>query len=523
MKHIIFMSLLLVLIYGCKKDTVVNNNTTTNINFTIPADSIIVNPSGSSPLTALIKFKSPISGHTVITVKGKHGSASDITQTFTDNSTYHVIPILGLYPSYKNTVKISVVNSKETANDSLSITTGALPANTPDYINIDAADRSAMEPGLNLVSSFSGYPTPPVTPYMLDSFGDIRWYLDYTSNPILNQLFYDCGINRLQNGNFRFADTYTNKIYEVDFFGNIINTWGLGGYLFHHDIYEKPNGNFLVTVTKPGSTHPDGVSTIEDYIIEIDRSSGAILNTWDLKQSLNEYRQVLSTDPTDWIHTNGLVYDSTDNTIIVSGRVQGVFKLTYSNQVKWVLGPHRGWGPNNVGQDLSKLLLTPLDSTGAAITDTSVLNGWTNSPSFEWNWYQHSPQLIPNGDLMVFDNGATRNYNPNAAVHYSRAVEYRINETNMTVQQIWEYGKENGSSTFSQIVSSVKYLPQTKHILFSPGYQVPNSTGLGGKIVEIDYATKKVVFQASVSSANGWGWHRVQRMPIYPNANPYGK
>jgi arylsulfate sulfotransferase len=261
------------------------------------------------------------------------------------------------------------------------------------------------------------------------------------------------------------------------------------------------------------------VATDEDYIIEIDRATGNILNTWDLKQSLNEYRQTLNNDLTDWVHTNGIVYDATDNTIIISGRVQGVFKLTHDNHVKWVLGPHRGWGPNHMGQDLNQLLLTPLDSKGVAITDTSVLNGWTNSPDFEWNWYQHSPQLIPNGDLMVFDNGATRNFNPNES-NYSRAVEYKIDESNMTVQQIWEYGKERGVETFSQIVSSVKYLPDN-HVLFSPGFSVPNSTGYGGKIVEVDYATKNVVFQMSVSSANTWGWHRVQRMPIYSNGDPY--
>jgi hypothetical protein len=39
--------------------------------------------------------------------------------------------------------------------------------------------------------------------------------------------------------------------------------------------------------------------------------------------------------------------------------------------------------------------------------------------------------------------------------------------------------------------------------------------------VEVDYATQQVVFQMSISSANGWGFHRVFRMPLYPNGNPY--
>jgi arylsulfate sulfotransferase len=232
------------------------------------------------------------------------------------------------------------------------------------------------------VSGFSGYPTPPSTPYMMDSFGDIRWILDYSTQPTLKTLFYDCGIARLQDGNYFFGDIGSKTIWEVDIFGKIIHSWYLGGYLFHHNVTEMPNGNFLVTVTNPSSTHTNGTPTIEDYVIEIDRSSGAILDTWDLKESLNEYRQTLGTDPSDWIHENGVIYDSSDNTIILSGRVQGVVKLTMDNQVKWILGPHRGWGTNRRGQQLDQYLLTPLDAEGNAITDTMVTNGYTNSPDF---------------------------------------------------------------------------------------------------------------------------------------------
>jgi len=523
MKKII-PALLLLSLCGCHKDKNIlinNNNTHTTTVFTISADSVMLNPSGNAPLTALVKFKSSVTGFTEIVVKGKNGPASDVKQIFTDNGINHSVPILGLYADYTNTVNIYTIDSKQDSlKATVKITTAALPPNVPNYIHVDIADLAHMEPGFNLVSSFSGFPAPPQVPFMVDSYGDIRWILDFRNNPALNQLFYDCGINRLQDGNFRFVDQYTEKIYEVDVMGKIVNTWGLGGYTFHHDLYEKPNGNFLVTVTKPGSTHANGVPTIEDYIIEIDRKSGNILATWDLKQSLNDYRRTLNSDPTDWIHTNGIIYDTTDNTLIVSGRVQGVFKLTYDNHVKWVLGPHRGWGLNQLGQDLNQLLLTPLDLKGNAITDTSVVNGWTNSADFEWNWYQHSPQLIPNGDLMIFDNGDIRNYDPKLP-QYSRAVEYKIDENKMTVQQIWSYGKARGTETFSRVVSSVKYLQEKSHVLFSPGYQVPNATGLGGKIVEVDYATQNVVFQLSISSANGWGFHRVQRMQLYPNANSY--
>lgn len=523
MKKYFTAVILIAFLFACHKDkNPGNNNTNTGNDFTIPADSVQLNPYGNAPLSALLKFTTSIAGHTKIVVKGKNGAASDISQEFTDNGKSHAIPVLGLYPNYKNMVQVYVIGSNnDTIKSTVNISTGPLPASTPNLIHTDVMDLANMVSGVNLVSSFSGYPdTPPLIPYIVDSYGDIRWYLNYTNHPALGGLFYDCGISRLQNGNYYFSDQPSGHIYEVDVLGRIINTWALGGYTFHHNVTEEPNGNFLITATKPGSTHTDGSPTIEDYVLEINRTTGNIMNTWDLKESLDEYRTTLNADPQDWIHTNAVIYDASDNTIIISGRVQGVFKLTYDNHIKWILGPHTGWGKNRRGEDLNQFLLTPLDASGNAITDANVISGNANTTDFEWNWYQHSPIIIPNGDLMMFDNGSIRNFNTSLPT-YSRAVEYKIDPVKMTVQQVWEYGKERGQETFSTIVSSVKYLADKNHVLFSPGYQVPNSTGNGGKIVEVDYATKKVVFQMSVSSANGWGWHRVQRLDLYPNGNPY--
>ncbi len=514
----------MVSFFACKKDKPLEkyNNYTITSTFSIPADSISLNPSGNAPLSALVHFTTNVSGHTEIIVKGKNGAASDIVQKFTDNGTHHAIPLVGLYPFYYNTIEIYVVyNDHSCIKAEVHIQTENLPANTPNYIKTDVLDLAHMESGVNLVSGFSGFPTPPQTAYITDSWGEIRWCLDFSKHPQLNKLFFDCGISRLENGNYYFADQASDKIYEVDILGKIIKTWDLGGYIFHHNVTEKPNGNFLISVSLPGSTHTDNTPTVEDFIIEIDRNSSAIVNTWDLRQSLDEYRMALGQDTKDWVHVNAVIYDPSDNTIIVSGRVQGIIKLTNDNHVKWILGPHLGWGRNRRGEDLNQYLLTPLDKNGTPIQDPSVINGNTDHSDFEWNWDQHSPVIMPNGNLIMFDNGSARNFNAGAPIHYSRAVEYKINASTMTVQQVWDYGKERAAETYSLIVSSVKYLPKTNHILFSPGYQVPNLVGLGGKMVEIDYATKQVIFQQSVSSANGFAWHRVQRLEMYPNGNPY--
>lgn len=483
----------------------------------ISQDNIILNPTGFAPLSAVVNYSYPLAGKTKIIVFGKNGENSNIEHAFNDYGSSHSVPVTGLYADYNNTIEILLTNDRgdSIAKSVINIQTGALPVNMPLSVTVDAAQYHNMEPGLNLISYFNISGNTDI-PYMMDNYGDIRWLLDYTTNPDLNALSYDDGIARLRNGNFYFGNITTNKIYEVDILGRIINRWGLSGYIFHHEVQELPDGDFLLSVTHPASTHTNGSPSVEDYVIEIDRKTGSIVNTWDMKESLDENRNALTENHRDWMHINAVFFDSTDHTIIVSGRTQGVVKLSYDNKIKWILGPHKGWGKNRRGEDLNKFLLTPLDAKDVQITDTLVTKGYTNHPDFEWNWYQHSPIRIPNGNLMLFDNGTIRNYNVTGSNVYSRAVEYEIDPVKMTVRQIWEYGKERGLETFSRIVSSVQFLPNTNHVLFCPGYQVVNAKGQGGKVVEIDYITRKAVFQASFSFPQYWGLHRAKRISAYP-------
>ncbi len=498
---------LIILFTACQKDV----QRPADIN--ISNEIVTLNPTGYSPLTATIALESSVQTKISIRVVGKNGTESDVVKDFDDMGDMHTIPVLGLYTGYNNTVEIIFRDASgfEIKRKSYTIATSALPASTYPAITIDTKKAAQMAKGMTLVSYY-GYKdnSIPQTPFVFDAFGDIRWYLTFGTSPVLNSLFYDDGMERLQNGNFYFGDINSNAIYELDFYGNIVNTWPLQGYQFHHNVEEKPNGNFLVTVSKQGS------STVEDYIVEIDRSSKQIIKTWDLNASLQYGRQVLKYDPVDWIHVNALLYDASDNTIIISGRTQALVKLDANNNVVWIMGCHKGWGNAGNGANLNNYLLQPLDKNDQPITDQNVLDGNTNSPDFEWNWYQHAPLLMPNGDIMLFDNGGD-NRNFSGSGQYSRAVEYDINATNKTVKQIWEYGKERGASTFAHIVSDVDFLSNVNHVIFSPG--AVNGATNYGKVVEIDYATKDVLFEATITppkSFYGITFHRTERLTLYP-------
>lgn len=500
-----------------------DNSSGPDLDYEIVSETVTQNPSGVAPLTALIELETDMEVSVSIRVAGTNGPESDIVNDFEELATQHEIPVLGLYPDLDNTVELTFSggNGTELGTKTYTIDTDPLLADLPD-IEINTANRSQMIEGLNFVSYFGhrvGGSATPQPPFMYDSFGDIRWYLNYGATdsqyPELANLFYDDGMERLQNGNLYFGDGSTGKIYEINMLGEILNTWEMPGYGFHHEVSEKPDGNFLVTVNK------NNANTVEDHIIEIDRNTNQIVNVWDLRESLDPNRTAWDTDlaniSVDWFHANALYYDETDHTIVVSGRTQGIVKLTEANEVVWIIAPHKEWETSGNGADLKQFLLQPLDANGQPIIDPNVLSGEESHPDFEWSWYQHAPQKMPNGNILLFDNGDNRNYGQGSL--YSRAVEYEIDKENMTIRQVWDYGKERGQETYSRIVSDVDYYPDEEHVFFIPG-----ATNFGGnqygKTIELDYDQQQVLFEATITPPEAaFGLitlHRTERMPIYP-------
>lgn len=513
----------MLLLVSCSKDDGTENvpepNPVARLDL-ILEDEVQLNPSGYAPLSALIRLETKEEVWVRLKVLGRDGVLSDVLQDFPEPGDQLSIPVHGLYAGWENTVELTFFDTagSNLGTQAYRIRTqqplGALP-----LITIQEARRDAMAEGMTLVSYFGHNGAMfPQRPFIFDSFGKIRWYLDYSLHPELSSLFYDDGVERLANGNFYFGSggsgfgaNAANRIYEIDLFGNVVNSWAMPGYGFHHEVFEKPNGNFLVTVNKLGA------ATIEDHIIEIDRDTKQILREWDLNQSLQNNRTAWTTDSQDWFHANAILFDETDGTIIVSGRTQGVVKLTEENQPVWILAPHRGWGQAGNGQDLQPYLLQPLDASGQPIADGTVLEGTTNHPDFEWPWYPHAPERMPNGDLLVFDNGDTRNYT--GFDLYSRAVAYRIDESDKSIQQLWQYGKDRGLETYSRIVSDVDFLEAYGHVLFSPG-AIVNLGAPVGKSIEVDYATGEVLFEATILPPIAFfqliTLHRTERLSLYP-------
>lgn len=490
----------------------------TSLDYTIK--KVKVNPTGYNPLSASIQIDLPAKGRIKVIVHGKSKGSKDIEHLYQNNDYQQDITVLGLYAGHNNLVDLIFTDKegKERGKAHIEIPVDPLTDVRLPKLMLTKAIPNKMEPGMTLINYLGETDTDTHCPFIVDETGEIRWLLTLKKHPELKHFIAHCGLQRMKNGNFITGDAFNDQIIELDMLGNIVHKWDLKdkGYSFHHEVMEMSDGNLLATVSRIDAKLPDGNSRSFDYVIELDPEQGNIVKEWDLSTMLDiEHYKYLNSDdtPSDWAHNNAVCTDGSN--IIVSMRNVGVMKFDRSGKVKWILSPHKGWV-----SPWKENLLQPLDNKGVAITNPEVITGNERTDDFDWSWGPHCPIIMPNGNLLIFDNGLYRRFKDidlYSKEGYSRAVEYKINESNQTVQQVWQYGEERGRSCFSIALSSVAYLPETGHILFSPGVGTPNTNGIGGKVIEVDYLTKEVVYELEVSTSSYMAFHRASRLNLYPN------
>ena len=448
---------------------------------------VIVNPYDISPLTALIIFKTETSVSPKVTIEGDD-ELSTYEYTF-DEGTEHYLPIYGLYPDRDNTVVVEYGDVKK----EFTITTEALPDDFILPTSVDA-DKDELSNDLYFFTPSSGGYT-----CAYDVNGDVRWYL--TINSIWE-------VNRLDNGHMMLSTErlvnspyYMTGLYEMDMLGKIYKEYSLpGGY--HHDYYEMPNGNLLVA----SDNFTSGDGTVEDYIVELDRETGEVVKTFDLKDILNmEDGKSENWIEYDWFHNNSVWYDEESNSITLSGRHQdAVINIDYdSGDLNWIIGD-----PTNWSEEYQKYFFTPVGD------------------DFEWQWSQHAAMITPEGYVFIFDNGNNKSKNEDEYVpaedSYSRGVMYKIDTDKMTIEQVFEYGKERGSEFYSPYISDVDYLDSDHYIIHSGGIVYVDGknsnqpAGISGadRLVSdtVEYKDGEVIFEIVLPTNN----YRVEKMSLYP-------
>ena len=460
--------------------------------YTLDNPNIILNPYGNSPLTALVLFETEQELDVKVTITGKD-KLTTYTHTFS-KAKEHYLPIYGLYADSNNKIIIECGNNKK----EIYIQTEKLPENMILPTSIKANKSKLTNDLYFYTPSSSGYTVA------YDVNGDIRWYLT-------NYALWK--IDRLQNGHLLVSTErlinnpyYMTGLYEIDLLGKIYTEFSLeGGY--HHDYYEMENGNLLVA--SDDFNNEDG--TVEDYIVELDRTTGKVIKTFDLKKVLNmEDGQSENYTSYDWFHNNSVWYDKKTDSITLSGRHQdAVINISYqTGELNWIIGDSTNWS-----SEYQKHFFTPVGD------------------NFEWQWSQHAAMITPEGYVFLFDNGNNKSKNKDeyvdASNSYSRGVMYKIDTENMTIEQVFEYGKEKGSSFYSPYISDVDYLDKNHYIIHSGGIvyvdgknsNQPAGFSKGAKLVSdtVELLNNEVIFEIILPTNN----YRVEKMSLYSESENF--
>ena len=467
-------------------------------------DNIYVqlDPYDASPLSALLLFQTEDAMTVDISVAGKD-EATTIKNSFDDYETDHSIPVLGLYPDTENEVTVTLTDeSGNSMEKTVTIKTGTL-AKSIATIDVKEADTQKMDLG----DSELTFVIPSTKrAYAFDANGDVRWHSTRYNSHIFKEL---------TNGNLLYltkesndADTY-NVLLETDYLGKIYHRYDFSSSsaandtgksegemtVIHHDGIELPSGNFLLTVN-------DGSNYIEDTMIELNRETGEIEKTIDLKDILPEafYEDYDSTSredgKVDWFHQNSVEYDEADNSIIISGRHQDtIMKIDYdTSEIKWIMGDSSGW-PESYQKYFLKGDVKASGGQHAAI----VLSDQDENDETT--------------DILYYDNNisVTRG-DEETSEKYSEARQVRINDAEMTIEEVWTFGEALGKDYYTKIIGSARYLSNTGNRLVNFGYRDEGQTSSIMEVTEEGETVLNVDLTDFPTSA--WAY-RAERFSLY--------
>jgi len=292
-------------------------------------------------------------------------------------------------------------------------------------LGVRGCDRAKAFPGLTL---FAPRHTGGMV-YLIDLDGQVvhEWQMPYP--PGMYGYLTERG-TLVYNGktpelNGRFIDAGPWKggaLLEADWAGEVL--WEVRHPDHHHDGIRLANGNVLLLCLRelpceiasrvrggrPGSEHEGKMHA--DYLVEMTTDSRVVWE-WRSWEHLDPERDVI-VNPQDrraeWTHGNGLA-ELPDGNLVVSFRLISTVIVIErrTGAVIWKLGP-------------------------------PTLNN------------QHAPTPLPNGNLLIFDNGTHR---LDGHVPYSRVIEVDPS----TKQVVWSYQDKPPSAFFSPLISNAQRLP----------------------------------------------------------------
>ncbi|MGH7872485.1 MAG: aryl-sulfate sulfotransferase [Candidatus Binatia bacterium] len=284
--------------------------------------------------------------------------------------------------------------------------------------------------------------------YLIDIDGEVihTWQMPYPPGNYgfltdRGTLFYN---GKVTEGSNRFISHQPWKggaVLEADWKGRVL--WEVRHPDHHHDGIRLRNGNVLLLCLSPlpkdlvpkirggipGTEHTGEIYA--DYLVEMTTDGGVVWEwrTWEHLDPETDRITAIQERRKEWTHGNGIA-ELPNGNIVVSFRT-----------ISTVIIIER-----KTGQIIWKLGAPPLCG-------------------------QHAPTPLPNGNLLLFDNGPHRLDHP---MPFSRVIEVEL----ATKQIVWKYQESKESDFFSPRVSNAQRLANGNTLICE---------GVFGRIFEVTY------------------------------------
>lgn len=345
--------------------------------FTLDMPLIVINPYRLAPLTAMVLFATKEECRAEAVTAG-FGGGQDF-ESHTEPTRFHRIPVLGLYPGRENKVTL-VLKSEDGAiveNREYRIPMGEIPQELVHVADVKKKKSGSAFPFKLVVGGDTPYP------YAVDETGTVRYYIRKKSRSY--------GLFPLSGGRMWFMEktnhmvcrpSFSNpvgtRVYELDWWGRVMNVFQLRCGI-HHDVCEKEPGGNIIAASASLEKYT------EDAVIEIDRHTG---KTVKMVKFENLLPGLSYCDGIDWVHINSVQYVPEQDSVLVCARnLHSVFLIDWeSGKLKWIMGPESFW------------------------RGTGFENYLVRIPAGE-NFYQpHAAGFLGEDRVMVYDNHTNKRH-----------------------------------------------------------------------------------------------------------------
>lgn len=427
---------------------------------------VLVAPNPYSALSSIVTFEAAL-GDSARVVSVTPGDSSATPYTVVQTNPVRIVT-LGLLPSRTYTQTIEIKNPQGFSGaERAYFTTGDLPS----YVKRATLTTTynIFSGGYTLVSPI-GYEVDTALAVAFDSVGRVRWYRLFPGNTSVELKqqpndHFSIYLNYLLEEGTSAANSAAPNGAFVEFLpsGDSLRSYSAANGLAT-DVHELwlSGGNATVA----GTAHLFGVDTRTADITPIGGPAGGLFgghwifrvgpqgaaeyawDAWDhyvIADCLFPYAGAGG----DFDHPNSLDFDLDSNYIVSFRNMSAIVKLDYHTSATiWQLGGTRN--------------------------QFRILND-PQAQSFGGTSGQHSVRVLPNGHLLIYDDG---NLLP---VPHTRAVEYALDPVAKTATMVWQYLPN--PPIFTPAVGSVQRLPNGHTLV---GF------GLAGVIHEVNAAAHLV-------------------------------